>query len=282
MSKFSVILFFSIILYIKSGVSKEKVVVAINCGGSDFTDSNGVKYSSDKYFDKGTVSDHGLNYEIKGTKDEELYQTERWSSSTLTYSLPIKQDGKYVLVLKFSEVFFNNKGEKIFDFAIGDKKILKNIDIFAKVGKATAYDEFIQFEVKENIVYYNGIKINNAIDDNDKLLIKFMKGKADNPKINAILLIRGSMNDAGYQDYQKTVSDFNKKKFGEEKKQYILDLRHDSDEIYDEKDLMDDNFEFNNLTKSTGVLSAFGTSLGSMIMASIIGFLVMNYLIDLF
>ena len=76
-----------------------------------------------------------------------LYQTERLSSETLTYSLPLKSNinGKYVLILKFSEVYFNSK---IFNVALGKENIIKNLDIYAKVGKAEAYDEYIKFEIR--------------------------------------------------------------------------------------------------------------------------------------
>ena len=66
----------------------------------------------------------------------------------------MKKDGKYVLVLKFSEVYFNNNGEKIFDINLGEGNVVKDLDIFSKVGKVCAYDEFIEFELKNGIVYF--------------------------------------------------------------------------------------------------------------------------------
>jgi hypothetical protein len=90
---------------------------------------------------------------MKLTDDAELYQTERWASEDLNYDLPIYSPGKYVLVLKFSEVYFNSPTEKIFDVAVGKELIIKNIDIYSKVGKATAYDEFVEFEFKNNKIY---------------------------------------------------------------------------------------------------------------------------------
>ena len=88
-----------------------KVIAAINCGGDQYIDSNGIIYEKDNYYNGGTSSDLGLSYSIKNTEDELLYQTERWSSETLTYSIPLKPNinGKYVLVLKFSEVYFKRK-----------------------------------------------------------------------------------------------------------------------------------------------------------------------------
>lgn len=57
-------------------VELSKVVAAVNCGGDEYTDSNGVKYEADQWFNDGTQSDHGLSYTIKNTDDELLYQTE--------------------------------------------------------------------------------------------------------------------------------------------------------------------------------------------------------------
>jgi hypothetical protein len=90
---------------------------------------------------------------MKLTDDAEIYQTERWASEDFYYDLPITTPGKYVLVLKFSEVYFNSPTEKIFDVAIGKEPVIRNLDIYSKVGKATAYDEYIEFEFKNNKIY---------------------------------------------------------------------------------------------------------------------------------
>ena len=57
------------------------------------------------------------------------------------------------MIFKFSEVYFNSAGEKIFDINLGDENIVKDLDIFSKVGKATAYDEYVEFEFKDGKVY---------------------------------------------------------------------------------------------------------------------------------
>lgn len=67
----------------------------------------------------------------------------------------MSQAGKHILVLKFSEVYFNSPAEKTFDVSIGNKKVLTNLDIFSKVGKATAYDEHIELDFRNNKVYIN-------------------------------------------------------------------------------------------------------------------------------
>ncbi len=148
----------------------------------------------DKYFDAGVSSDYGLNYDISNTKDMDLYQTERWYSETFTYSVPVKEPGKYVLILKFSEVYFNSPNEKVFDVALGRKTVLKDVDIFALVGKAVAHDEYVEFELKDDKIYVNKSEAAGAYEPKNKLLkIKFVKGAKDNPKINAILLYKGDI-----------------------------------------------------------------------------------------
>ena len=138
-TKFNILLYAFLlglnIITINSKLNPSNVEIAINCGGPEFRTKAGVTYQKDNYFNGGEPSDFGTNSEIKNTKEKEIYQTERWSTKDLVYNIPLKKEGKYVLVLKFSEVYFNNKNEKVFDFKFGDETILENIDIYSKVGK---------------------------------------------------------------------------------------------------------------------------------------------------
>ena len=267
-----------LIKYISCKLDPKKVIVAINCGGSEYTDSNGIKYIEDKYFNGGTSSDHGLSFNIRNTDDELLYQTERWSSETLTYSLPLKSNinGQYVLILKFSEVYFNNKGEKVFNVAFGKDTIIKNLDIYKKVGKAEAYDEYIEFEIRNKNVYYKNKSCYKALDG-DKLLVNFVKGNADNPKINAILLIKGNLSNTDYTEKRQKDEENRKKKIKQLKREELINLRHDADELYDEDQLNDEYFT---IKKDTGFFSIFSSPLGIYIGGSLVLFGVLNYLID--
>jgi hypothetical protein len=148
-----------------SKLDPSKVVHAINCGGYPYTDKAGISYSSDKFYDGGKTSDYGMNYDISNTDDMIIYQTERWSSETITYSLPLKGDGIYTLILKFSEVYFIRANEKVFDIALGKKTVVKNLDIYEKVGKGNAYDEYVEFILKNNKIYFNGNECNYAYEN---------------------------------------------------------------------------------------------------------------------
>lgn len=91
-----------------------EVIFAVNCGGPEHIDVNGVHYQAD--FNRiGTPSDYGkaLNIQRVPLQDAILYQTERYHVDTFSYSIPVEDDGDYVLVLKFSEVWFAARSEKV-------------------------------------------------------------------------------------------------------------------------------------------------------------------------
>ena len=245
-TKFSLFLFFILnILQTYCRLSPSNVEIAINCGGPEFRTKNGVVYQKDNYFSGGESSDFGTNSEIKNTKDKELYQTERWCPENLEYNIPLKNDGNYVLVLKFSEVYFNNKGEKIFDVKLGEYTILKNVDIFAKVGKEVAYDEYKEFELKNKKLYVDGKLINGYNEEDQTLKLTFVKSEADNPKVNAILIVKGGLKDTDYDEYQRSVEVLEKKKQEIEKKNREFQRMSKSIDFEDfEDDFTDDGKKY--------------------------------------
>lgn len=93
-----------------------EVIYAINAGGDSHTDSNGIRYARDPLMGKvGTSSDYGkqlLIGRVNGN-DQILYQTERYHHNTFGYDIPIQEDGEYVMILKFSEVYFNSHNMKV-------------------------------------------------------------------------------------------------------------------------------------------------------------------------
>lgn len=132
--------------------------------------------------------------------------------------MPISQQGKYVLVLKFSEVYFNSPAEKIFDIAIGNENILKSIDVYSKVGKATAYDEYIELDFRNNKVYVQNKPIEGAYnEDSNTIAVSFKKGERDNPKINAILLVKGSLTDTDYEFYKGQFEELERQRMSKER-----------------------------------------------------------------
>ncbi|GLV32363.1 uncharacterized protein CBL_00928 [Carabus blaptoides fortunei] len=170
------------------------VIYAINSGGDAHTDSSGIRYERDPLMNKvGTASDYGKQLLIGRVPatDQILYQTERYHHSTFGYDIPISTDGEYVLVLKFSEVYFNAPNMKVFDVVLnGDHTIVSELDIFDRVGRGVAHDEYIPFSVAKGKLFYNE-------EESDirggKIRVEFIKGYKDNPKINAMFVMKGKL-----------------------------------------------------------------------------------------
>ncbi|CAG9097057.1 unnamed protein product [Plutella xylostella] len=186
-----------IISFSKSATGLGEIIYAINAGGPEHTDVNGIYYEKDPLHGRiGTASDYGKQLLVIGranAKDEILYQTERYHHSTFGYDIPANKDGQYVLVLKFSEVYFNAPNMKVFDVVLnGDHTIVADLDIFDKVGRGVAHDEYVPYTIKNGKLYYNE-------EESDirggKIKVEFIKGYRDNPKINALYVMRGTIDE---------------------------------------------------------------------------------------
>ncbi|XP_050428499.1 malectin-like [Adelges cooleyi] len=175
-------------------LDKDDIILAVNAGGDGHVDSNGILFQKDLNT-VGTESDYGKKLTIQRVQhhDQILYQTERYSHTTFGYDIPIKYDGDYVMVLKFSEVYFTKGGLKVFDVVLNNHHIVvPQLDIFERVGFGTAHDEIIEFNVVGSTLYWGG-EISEI--KSNMVRVDFIKGERDNPKINAILVIRGKISD---------------------------------------------------------------------------------------
>ena len=90
------------------------IVWAVNSGGEAHTDVHGIYYEKDM-LGTGISSDYGKTLQIARVvqQDQILYQTERYHISNFGYELPLRDDGDYVLVLKFCEVWFTSPNQKV-------------------------------------------------------------------------------------------------------------------------------------------------------------------------
>lgn len=176
-------------------LSLGEVIYAINAGGEEHVDIHGIRYKRDPLFGKvGTASDYGKLLVIGRAPrpDHILYQTERYHTATFGYDIPVNKDGDYVLVLKFCEVYFDSPGRKVFDVVLnGQHTVVADLDIHARVGRGVAHDEYIAFSIKGN-----KLRINDEESTHDgKIKVEFIKGYRDNPKVNAIYVMRGTLDD---------------------------------------------------------------------------------------
>ncbi|CAG5117059.1 unnamed protein product [Candidula unifasciata] len=180
-------------LFLRS-VNAGEVLWAVNCGGDEHTDIHGIRYQADP-LDVGYSSDFGKSLLIQRVipQDQILYQTERYHVSTFGYDIPLYKDGEYVIVLKFSEVWFAAPNQKVFDVVLnGEHTIVSELDIYAKVGRGVAHDEMIPFTIRGGKLRVNG---ESSQIDGNKITVEFIKGDLDNPKVNAIYVMRGTVDD---------------------------------------------------------------------------------------
>jgi hypothetical protein len=177
----------SLLLLVKSSTAYD-LIFAVNCGGGKHTDRFGIKYSSDGN-PTGIASSFGQSLTISRVHPDDmpLYQTERYHTSTFGYSTRVLGDGEYLVILKFAEVYFTGPGQKVFDVVLNGVPVIQDLDIFARVGKAMAHDEVVPFTVEGQ-----QLSVRDAtIDFDGTLSIQFAKGPADNPKVNAIVVLKG-------------------------------------------------------------------------------------------
>jgi beta-galactosidase len=128
----------------------------VNCGGPDYKDSNGNTWLADR--EKKSADTWGsLSWTkqfpgmpaffasqrqtyapIQGTNDWPLLQTFRYGLQQLRYEFPVP-DGDYRVELYFKEPWWgwgglDCKGWRVFDVAINNKTVIRNLDIWSKVG----------------------------------------------------------------------------------------------------------------------------------------------------
>ena len=170
-----------------------EVIWAVNAGGSHHMDENGIQYSEDP-LKVGIASDYGKGLSIQRVSrhDAILYQTERYHTNSFSYEVNLRKEGDFVLVMKFSEVYFTASRQKVFNVVLNDHHlIVRELDIFERVGLGRAHDEIIPFTIRNGKL----VVINEASTFNDVLKITFVKTHYDNPKINAMYIMRGRVED---------------------------------------------------------------------------------------
>jgi hypothetical protein len=138
------------------GIKGAHYLYRVNCGGPDYKDSNGNLWLADREKKLagtwGSISwtkqfpgmpafyaSQRQTYDpIAGTSDWPLLQTFRYGLQQLRYEFPVP-DGDYRVELYFKEPWWgrggmNAKGWRIFDVAINDKTVIKDLDIWSQVG----------------------------------------------------------------------------------------------------------------------------------------------------
>jgi hypothetical protein len=145
----------------------------VNAGGGGFTTIDNRVFAPDAFFSGGSTAT-AVTGEVKGTADDYLYLTGRFSSSSFSYNFPVG-NGSYDVVLHFNETYFGNiapggAGSRKFHVNMEGQRKLTDYDIFAHAGGAMR-------------IAAHTFKV--AVTDGT-LNISFLKGSADNPRVAAI------------------------------------------------------------------------------------------------
>ncbi|HEY0679124.1 MAG TPA: malectin domain-containing carbohydrate-binding protein [Chitinophagaceae bacterium] len=148
-----------------------KYIYRLNCGGGSYVDENGNEWMADRRKSSDTTvgstswttdfagmpaffaSQRKTNDPVKGTKDWKLFQSFRYGRDKLRFHFPVP-DGKYLVELYFIEPWLgtgggmDNRGWRLFDVAVNDQVVIRDLDIWKEVGHDAALKKTITADVK--------------------------------------------------------------------------------------------------------------------------------------
>ncbi len=163
-------------------------IYRVNSGGSEITDSLGNLWQADvhksgenawgslswtdnfKQLPDFYASQRSTFDPIAGTKDWKLFQGFRYGIDKLRYEFPAP-DGEYLVELYFTEPWYGTgggldcKGWRLFDVAINDNVLLKDLDIWNEVGHDTALKKTFVVKSKNGkiVISFPNVKAGQAI-----------------------------------------------------------------------------------------------------------------------
>jgi len=143
--------------------------ILINAGGDAFQDFLGRTWMADNFFVGGTTYSDG-RFDILGTQDDYIFQTERYGQ--FSYEIPVPE-ANYEVVIHLSELFFENPGGRTFNIAVEGTVVFNNVDI-------------VQLGGGSNLAALS-LETPQFVSDGF-LSISFMNSnpKMDNPKVSGI------------------------------------------------------------------------------------------------
>ncbi len=133
----------------------EDFVIRVNAGGGRYVDSDGLEWSTDQAFSRGSWGFVGgrtftTKDAIDNTNNDPLYQTERYGMPFYRFSVP--SEGQYQVRLLFAEIFYEQTGVRQFDVYLERSKVLNSLDIFSEVGHDVALEYEFTVEVTDGVL----------------------------------------------------------------------------------------------------------------------------------
>ena len=160
----------------------------VHCGGPDYTDVQGNVWMADRALESPATwgssswtddypgmpafyaSQRRISDPIKGTVDWPLFQTFRYGRDKLRYTFPVA-DGDYRVELYFVEPWIgigggvDGSGRRLFDVAINDRTVLRDLDIWKEAGTHTVLAKIIPVHVTDGriVISFPRVTVGQAV-----------------------------------------------------------------------------------------------------------------------
>lgn len=118
----------------------------------------------------------------------------------------------------------------------------------------------------------------NAAEGTIKLVFK--KGKADNPKINAIIIYGGSLEETEFAERKKRMDEMNKKRIQQLKMKNLLLKKHDVDEDFNEELELSTEEDIVTVKPDSTIMSTILSNSGAYIIFSLALFFILYSVIE--
>jgi len=125
-----------------------------------------------------TITNSTISTPPQSYVPEDVFLSQRYDSGALEmiWTFPV-QNGQYTVNLYFVELYYTSAGSRIFSVVINDTEVITNMDKIVESGG-------------KNIAY---LKTFDTTVTDGSVRVKFVKGSANNPDINAIEVIQNSI-----------------------------------------------------------------------------------------
>ena len=89
---------------------------------------------------------------------------------------------------------FIEKNQRVFHLKLGDRRVRENVDPAGTVGRYAALEEYLAFELRNDMLYFNGEVCEKAYNPaTGKMNFELEKTDRDNPMIQGIVLYEGEL-----------------------------------------------------------------------------------------
>lgn len=170
----------------KSGITVPAVgqyyLYRVNCGGPDYTDRLGNRWLADRdytpddswgalswaahyqYLSPAFASQGKIHSDIFNTRSDPLFRTFRYGRQNLAYRFTAP-DGEFQIDLFFAEPWYgagdglNCTGWRVFDVAVNDSVVLKDLDLWREAGYARAIKKTVNARSRKGVIEISFPKI---------------------------------------------------------------------------------------------------------------------------